>query len=950
MMHFFEKRDPWGNGMALWVVVAMAFLVPLGWWSLRQIDLENDVENWLPTDDPQARILNWFSDHFETRDAILVSWEGSSLDDPRTQPFAEKLVGTRDEHGVLRGGLKQLNSAITPQDLIAEMTAHRVDRDEAVRRLHGVLVGIGPMKVRLTAAGREHPEAAQQALIAAAREQLQIELQVSPSALAVAESTDYGEEYDDELPAEGETPGKPFVRMRPHDFQVRWRGMHVQVDMAEKLSEVAAGLRGTPTRKSPEGELLIAECFSVPGAPIAMSVGLTEAGLADVEGTLDEIRRIAEECHIPADSLRMGGRAVAADELNVEVKKAGWNRDFPILQIHRRSVLLMSCLVGAGLAFLMLRSFRLATLVLIVALYSVFLTVALVPVTNGSMNMVLVVMPTLLLVLTISAAIHVANYWKHAAARDYRTAVVEAARMAREPCMWASFTTAIGLISLTTSPLAPVRDFGFYAAIGCVVSVIVVLFGMPALLLFWPGRPPKEEQVGSGRVWTGIGSVLCRYRTLVTVVSAAVLCVCLTGLQWFRTETKVIRYFPDETRVVQDYNFLEENLSGIVPVDVVIRFDETARRNRSFLERMELVRQVQDKIRTHPEISGTISLTDFQPKTAPPPADATFFQKARYNKRAHTMEERIKSEGGSKVSAFLAVADAPVRLEPQQGRYLDVEPGDELWRITAQVAIMSDLNYAQLTGDWENPLARPGDLNELAQSVLRFEPGASHTVTGMVPLFLRTQQAVLESLIVSFGLAFAVIAAVMMFLLRNPIAGLITMIPNILPVGVVFGLISWYGIAVDIGTMITASVALGIAVDGTLHLLTWFRAGLEQGETREQAIAKALRHCGPAMTQTSAAVGLGLLMLAPADLLLVSRFGWLMASLIGAALVADLIVLPALLAGPLGALIENTQASRARAAAAEAQREREAAFEAPPVLPQPHLPLGSPSHVGQTLR
>ena len=209
---------------------------------------------------------------------------------------------------------------------------------------------------------------------------------------------------------------------------------------------------------------------------------------------------------------------------------------------------------------------------------------------------------------------------------------------------------------------------------------------------------------------------------------------------------------------------------------------------------------------------------------------------------------------------------------------------------------MSDLDYAELTSD----------LNERVQSELKGYPGTSHRVTGMIPLFLRTQQAVLESLIRSFAMAFGVIALVMMVLLRNPLAGLITMLPNLLPVGMVFGLISWGGLFVDIGTMITASVALGIAVDGTLHLLTWFREGLNRGLSRQDAVSEALGHCGPAMWQTSAAVGLGLFMLFPAELLLISRFGWLMAALIGTALIADIVFLPALLAGPLGMLIERS--------------------------------------------
>ena len=176
----------------------------------------------------------------------------------------------------------------------------------------------------------------------------------------------------------------------------------------------------------------------------------------------------------------------------------------------------------------------------------------------------------------------------------------------------------------------------------------------------------------------------------------------------------------------------------------------------------------------------------------------------------------------------------------------------------------------------------------------------------VVPLFLRTQQAVLRSLIESFGLAFALIAIVMIVVLRHPISGLISMLPNLFPVGVVFGLISWARIPVDIGTMITASVALGIAIDGTLHLITWFQEGIRDGLSRDEATCKALRHCGPAMWQTSIAIALGMLMLTGADLLLISRFGWLMAALIAMALIGDVVLLPALLHGWLGAIIERT--------------------------------------------
>ncbi|MBW3541269.1 MAG: MMPL family transporter, partial [Planctomycetes bacterium] len=558
---------------------------------------------------------------------------------------------------------------------------------------------------------------------------------------------------------------------------------------------------------------------------------------------------------------------------------------------------------------------------------------ALVPLTDGSMNMVLVVMPTLLSVLTLSAGIHVANYWKHAAARDPKTAIVETVKMARTPCALASFTTAIGLVSLMTSPLVPVRDLGLYSAIGCLISLAVVLFGLPALLQLWPARQPTFEEIDRTS-WRRFGAVLFRHRRLIIAASLMLFVGGTWGLSRFRTETRVIRFFPDDARVVQDYDFLEEHLAGITPVDVVVRFDAQAQEEIGFLERLELVRQVQDRMREHPQISGSLSLADFQPEYQPPADDVSLPQRLAFNRGMYELERRVKDEETG-ARAFITVADQRKSLEVASGRWLTIDEGDELWRITAQASVMSDYSYADLVGDWRAPHEVRGELNEVAASVLADQPGASHVITGMVPLFLRTQEAVLDSLISSFGLAFCVIALVMMVLLRHPVAGLITMLPNLLPIGVVFGLISWGGMAVDIGTMITASVALGIAVDGTLHLLTWFKHGLEAGLNRQDAISQALSRCGPAMWQTSAAVGLGLLVMTSADFLLISRFGWLMASLIGLALLSDIVLLPALLAGSLGGMIEGTlqRAAARRAARAEAAEAAESGLPAGQPVP-----------------
>ena len=126
------------------------------------------------------------------------------------------------------------------------------------------------------------------------------------------------------------------------------------------------------------------------------------------------------------------------------------------------------------------------------------------------------------------------------------------------------------------------------------------------------------------------------------------------------------------------------------------------------------------------------------------------------------------------------------------------------------------------------------------------------------------------------------------------------MIPNVFPVVMIFGIMGWMGILVDMGSMMTASVALGVAVDDTMHYLTWFRQGLDQGLDRKGAAMLAYERCATAMTQTTLIGGLGLAAFAFSTFTPTQRFGTLMLVLLFAALFGDLIFLPALLTGPLG--------------------------------------------------
>ena len=783
MKHLLEWRDPWGNPAAIWVLAVAAFLVPPVCYGMTFVHIENNVEHWLPDDDPLSRTFAWYRGHFPSDRKVLVSWQGARLGDPRIEKIAASLRGTVDEFGVRRGGSPYIAEVRTPEEAISAVTNHDVTRPQALRRLTGLLVG----------------------------------------------------------PAKNDS---------------------------EK------------------------------SRPAALIVTLSEAGDADEAASVAALTDAALSAGVRAEKLALGGSGVVGSELNGLLRRTAWNGEAPVWMLHRRSPMLLSLLVAVCLSFLLLHTIRMTVLVLGATLLATLTAVALVPATGGGMNMVLVLMPTLMTVLTISAAIHIVHYRDRAALAGEPDPAAAAVRTAWKPTIIAESTTAIGLISLVTSPLEPIRDFGLYSAVGCLILLPVVLWGIPAVLQL--GRfPIHAEAHRDRRYWRRFGYTLVRHRRLVLASSVVLLLLGTGGMYWFKTETRAIRYLPQESDVVRDYEFLERELAGIVPVETVVAFDSAAQGRTTFSERMEMVRSVTETLRDHPDVSGALSLADFLPEAQRPPDNASFIEKAKYHRRSSLAEERVKA-AGAEANEFLSIC----RIEPETvGADVapSIAPGDELWRVTAHASMMTDRDLGLLLKEIDAAVA----------SATASEKGVTHIITGAVPLFLRTQQALLDSLVVSFGTGFVMISAVIAWMLRSIRAGMLAMLPNVLPVAIVFGAVSAGGMAFDIGTMISASIAIGIAVDGTLHLCEIFRDEYARGISKRRAVANTMAACGPALTSTVLVVSGGWLMLGGAELVLVARFGWIMAVVVAAALIGDLIVMPALLAGPLGRLLVSPRSRRA---------------------------------------
>ncbi|REJ68152.1 MAG: hypothetical protein DWQ31_08435 [Planctomycetota bacterium] len=576
------------------------------------------------------------------------------------------------------------------------------------------------------------------------------------------------------------------------------------------------------------------------------------------------VYRVTDDLGISRDELRLGGPTIDSVAINAASEK--W-----LLEMGG-----VSALCGLLLAWLCLRRVRLVAAVFATAAFAWAVSLSLVYLFSR-MDAVLLMMPGLIYVLAISGAVHMTGYYTDALReRDNDDALLRAIRHGWVPCALASFTTAIGLGSLAVSQIVPIVKFGVFSSVGVLVALAALFLLWPALLERWPrgsSGAVASTQASPSVWWQPLFRLATRRWILVLVVILPLVPLLVWGVTQIRTTVTLSDMFHRDSVPIRNYAWLEENIGPLVPVEVIIQLDRPTEEERyPLFQRAKILERVRREIAERPEVGAALAVSTFVPEL---PAGRSVRDVARRGIVQRRMEES--------------------REEFHKLRFLVEEDDAELWRISARVPALGDVDYPALLADLRSQVDRL--LTADAEAVAL---GATSRVAGGVPLVCAAQQQLLEDLGVSFLTAFVLIAIAMTVIIGRPAAGLISMLPNVLPALLLFGLMGWLGRAVDIGAMMTASVALGIAVDDTSHFLIWYRRGLLEGRSQVDAIRLAYASSATAMLHTTLICGLGLLVFAASPFVPISQFAWLMCGLLLAALLGDLIVLPALLASPLG--------------------------------------------------
>ena len=665
--------------------------------------------------------------------------------------------------------------------------------------------------------------------------------------------------------------------------------------------------------------------------------------------------------HPQMDGVILGGPPVD----NVAITKEG--------EQTLRRLIGLCALIGFVLSMLCLRDIRLTLFVFFTAIISAGLALASVSFTGQTCDAIMLSMPALVYVLAMSGAIHLVNYY-HDAVREQglESAPERAVRYAWYPCFCANLTTAVGLVSLGFSGLIPISKFGIYSALGLMLQLILLFYYLPTLLHFYPshkvaaqGEKTFEENSVMQKIWRVWSNFIIRNAAAITLVCFTLMCLFGIGLVHLKTSVQMMRFFSSDSEIIHHYTWLEEHLGPLVPMEVVVEFDNEQCKLIT-LDRLTLVEKICDALRSElkDSVGGVMSA-----ETMMPPSSRFKGWGARYGassrldkargelrdyiaavgtlsflpgqERRQNLDalgisvrdaDRLVNAGIKDVRELLNIpADTElpgipyedmIELRAKAAQWLK-EHGTDLWRISLRVwSLKKDIDYAKFLQEVKNvvePIISEANDQEVKNveepSVAEanappdpkeqaVKPAIQAVYTGMVPVVYKTQHELYNGLVYSFLSSFLLIAIVMGVVLKHPVSGFVAMLPNLFPVFIVFGYMGQFGILIDIGTMMTASVALGIATDDTIHFLTWFRHGIDEGKSRADATRYAFSRCASAMFQTSIIAGLGLASFALSTFTPTQMFGVMMLSILLIAMLGDLVFLAAMLNTPLGKIFE----------------------------------------------
>jgi predicted RND superfamily exporter protein len=462
-------------------------------------------------------------------------------------------------------------------------------------------------------------------------------------------------------------------------------------------------------------------------------------------------------------------------------------------------------------------------------------------------------------------AIHIMNQYNRFATptATARAVTEEALDDVWVPLTVAGLTTLIGFLTFLTNAIPTIREFGLFAGFG-VFSVIVLSFTfMPAAIAVLPVHvPPSPAGTQPGRLerlldW--IGDVGSRRTNAVLGVFGLLTVLSGLGILQLRVETDYLAFFQPNGPVRTDAARISHDLAGTQPVSVVV--ESHAKRGLLRPEVFAGMVALQAFLDAQPEVEKTLSFVDHlthvkralvEDAAAPPPASA------------------------AEASQVLMLLD-PAKLSDV------VTPDFERGVILVRTKHEGSAALRRLIERVE------------AAAAQKLPKGIDAHVTGSTVLINRSADEIAIGQAAGLAQALLALLIVLSVLFLSVRVGAVALLPNLFPIVVLFGIMGWSGVSLNLSTSLIATIAIGIAIDDTIHFLSHFNAVLRESADQAHAARVTLRTIGPAMVFTSVALAIGFGVIGFSGFVPIQHFGILASVTMLVALASDLFLTPALM-------------------------------------------------------
>lgn len=479
----------------------------------------------------------------------------------------------------------------------------------------------------------------------------------------------------------------------------------------------------------------------------------------------------------------------------------------------------------------------------------------------------------LALITTLEIVIHVVVRYSQfrAITPDKTGAVRETVRYLARPCLMCSATAAVGFGTCMITPIPMVFQLGLIMSVGIMISYCLAMILAPAFILETRLLDSYQYEKISGDLLSRAladakRSILLHHRAYIVGGSAFTILM-FAGVFFIHTDPQILRQLKDSSPEVRDIRFVESNLTPVHSLELVI---ESSNGGFKLPEMWERVGELEERLKQIPEVVAADSLLPFLK-----------YAHGMVGGRSSKVEDLFDKPG--LIPQLLLM----VRLSGDGKRMVRRYLTDDFDRLRISVRIKNSASTAIGT--------TIDQVIAAAESALR---GRAHpVVTGAIAVVASQGDDLIRAELQSMFLALGIITLLMMIQMGTPLFGLVSLIPNIPPLATVFGIMGWFGIALDGVTVFAATVAVGLAVDNTIHFVAQLKREMKLNPhlSVEQSLFQAYDLAGKPMAAWSIVTCLGFLAMLATPFRASENFGILVASAVFMGIFGDLIFMQSII-------------------------------------------------------